>query len=354
MLEDSRRTVREFASDLVVVLAQPVPPCFQRVAIRVMTMTQRAVLTRAGPAAQRAYLLAFLRLVHQHECVRMYTVAFALFPNRTQSAALAAAQRVVTNAKQQRYIQSVNWMDSHRYYALTKRGAAFLNELDPELEAHSTMHALHLENKRHRHWGVLIAIASAQRGMEGFSEALISGEMHNDITTYFGHTPDAVTIANNIAVWHEVETSRRSTTRRAETQGTLCGAEKLTHLVRTIREKRVLEHRGWAYPLILVMHCAGEAIERSVRAILDAAVKTLGGEKTSTGYSVPCDGADSDPLTITINLLPLEPEDGAWCGLLPWAGCPVKPVSECDEYLRPATVATRVDQDKSLGDAGQD
>lgn len=307
-------------------------------------MTSRAVLNRAGPAAQRAYLLAFLHLVRQHECVRMFTVAYALFPNRTQSAALAAAQRVVTNAKRLRYIQSVNWMDSHRYYALTKRGAAFVNELDPELCAHSTTQALHLENKKHRHWGVLIAIASEHRGMQGFSEAQIAGQMHTDITTYFSHTPDAVTIDGDRAVWHEVETSRRSTARRAETPETKCGAEKLVHLVQTIREKRVLEHQSWMHPITLVMHCAGDAIERSVRVTIEAAIKPHKGEANKHGYSVPCDGADSDPLIIIINLLPLEPDDGAWRGVLPWADCPGEVRSPCDDYSQPSAKAVGQDR----------
>lgn len=279
----------------------------------------------------------------------MYTVAYALFPNRTQSAALAAAHRVVTNAKKQRYIQPVNWVDMHTYYAMNKRGANFLNELDAELCAQSTMHALHLENKRHRHWSVLIAIASEHRGMQGFSEAQISGEMHNDITTYFGHTPDAVTIEGGTAVWHEVETSRRSTVRRAETPGMMCGAEKLVHLVRTIREKRTLAHQGWAHPLTLVMHCAGEAIERSVRPIIEAAIAPFQGKRTEHGYTVPCDGADSDSLTIRINPLPLEPEDGAWSGVLPWANCLGEVRSECDDYVQP--VATPVGQDRPLSRA---
>ena len=312
-------------------------------------MTPRAVLNRAGPAVQRAYLLSFLHLVHQHECVRMYTVAFALFPNRAQSAAQAAAQRVVTHAMKLRYVRAVNWTDEHRYYALTQRGANFLNELDAELCAQATVHALHLQQKNHRHWGVLIAIASEHRGMLGFSEALISGEMHSDITTYFGHTPDAVTIHGDKAIWHEVETSSRSTTRRAKTPDVMCGTEKLIHLVRTIREKRALEFRAFMHPITLVMHCAGDAIERQVRTLVEAAVMPLKGKKVKDGYSVPCDGADSDNLTIIINRLPVEPENGAWCNVLPWSNCPGEVHSASDSYLQPASVTTPVGQDKSLG-----
>jgi len=294
----------------------------------------RALLNRAGPAVQHAYLFEFLRMLQQHECVRMFTVAFALFPNRTQTAASAAAQRVVTNAKKLRYIRSVNWMDGHRYYALTELGAAFLNELDAELCAHSTVPSLRLENKRHRHWGVLIAIASAHRGAEGFSEALISGDMHSDITQYFGHTPDAVTVTEDTCIWHEVEASRRSTSRKSSTPDAMCGVEKLSHLVLTLREKRTLEHRGWAYPLKLAMHCVSPVIERSVRATIEAAIAPVGGIPHENGYSVPCDGADSPPLTIIINLLPQEPESGAWSGVLPWRGCEGEVTSACDQYLQ--------------------
>lgn len=308
------------------------------------TPPPRALLNRAGPAVQHAYLFAFLRMLHQYECVRMFTVAFALFPNRTQTAASAAAQRVVTNAKKLRYIRSLNWMDGHRYYALTELGASFLNELDAELCAHSTVPTLRLENKRHRHWGVLIAIASAHRGAEGFSESLISGDMHSDITQYFGHTPDAVTVTDDACVWHEVETSRRSTSRKSETPDKMCGVEKLSHLVLTLREKRTLEHRGWAYPLTLIMHCVGGVIERSVRATIEAAITPLGGTPNANGYSVSCDGADNPPFIIIINMLPQEPEgpegpengtwSGAWSGVLPWRSCGGEVTSTCDQYLQ--------------------
>lgn len=295
---------------------------------------KNAILNRAGPAVQHVYLVSFLRLLCRYECMRTYTVAFAMFPTRTQSAALAAAQRVVTNANKKGYIHALNWMDGRRYYALSPKGARFLNELDPEYCARSTVSALSRQNKNHRDWSVLIAIASEHRQFSGFSESLIAGDMHNDITSYFGHIPDAVTVMPQAAIWHEVETSRRSTTRRVESPNALCGAEKLVHLVQTLRVKHVLTHHGKTYPVMLAMHCAGDKIEREVRALIEKAISPFLWEKKDYGYDVAREGSQSRSMMIIVNSLPLTPEDGAWTDVLPWAMSPGEPKSDVDRFVQ--------------------
>lgn len=319
-----------------------------------MPLEKTSFLNRAGLEVQHNYLVAFLRLLCRYQVLRMHTIAYGLFPLRTQSAALAAAQRVVSNAVKRKYVASVTWTNGRRYFALTGRGARFINELDPDFGARATISSLMSLNKEHREWGVLISMASEHRGMPGFSEALIAGQMHTDITTYFGHTPDAITLFGDIAVWHEVETSRRSTTRRAAAPRTMSGAEKLIHLVRTLRDAHHITHAGKQYPLALIMHCATDKIEREVRNLILTAIEPHGGTAVEEGFevgflrtaalddvpddmpeggelSVPTDGPLM--LQIVIDKLPATPEE-AWTGVLPWAGCPGQPRGPLDEFIR--------------------
>lgn len=297
-----------------------------------------AYLTKPGTEVQHYYLVTFVRMLCRHQVMRMHTIAYALFPNRTQSAAMTAAQRVVSNARKKGYITHVNWMNGRRYYALTSKGARFLNELNEEEGAHSTVPALRKQNKDHREWGTLIAIASEQRGMSGLGEAEIAGSMYADLTKYFAHIPDAVTLVNrgNVrhALWHEVETSRRSTTRRTTTPKESCGAEKFAHLVETLRNKFYLTHAGEEWRLTLILHCGSAKIERELRGLLVGA----GGTPEGDGYTFPFSRRTPTPelLAVVINQLPGEHEN-AWTGVLPWRGCDLEPKSPIDRFVhRPA------------------
>lgn len=310
-----------------------------------MTIEKTSFLNRTGIEVQHHYLVAFLRLLARYEALRMHTIAYALFPLRTQTAAMAAAQRVVSNAVKLKYVDWRPWKGTiryTRYYALTPRGARFVNEIDPDFGARSTMPSLGLLNKEHRDYGVLIAIASEHRGLPGFSESLITGQMHRDITDYFGHTPDAVTLIGGNAVWHEVEMSPRSTRRHQATPSTPSGKEKLVHLVRTLRAKHHLTHGGEQYPVALVMHCVTDKIERAVRKTVWEAIQEDGGTKRDGGYEVTFEryakgkeapGQEPQKLQIGINRIPLRAED-AWSGVLPWAGCPVEPKGPLDHFMR--------------------
>lgn len=296
-----------------------------------MSGSSIAYLTKPGTEVQHYYLVTFLRMLCRYQVMRMHTVAYALFPTRAQSAAMAAAQRVVHNAAKKNYITHVNWMNGRRYYALTSKGARFLNELTEDYGARPTATALRKQNKDHREWCTLIAIASDQRGMRGFGEAEISGGMHTDIMGYFGHIPDAITLVENgdkrAAVWHEVETSRRSTTRRTSTPNELCGAEKFVRLVRTLQDKHHLVHEAKEWPLLLAVHCGSARIEREIRALIER----VGGIKDERGYTLPF--ARGGELQVIINKLTCEHE-GAWAGVLPWTGCPRDPQGPVDRFVQ--------------------
>lgn len=292
-------------------------------------------LSTHGYLVQHHYLVAFLHMLSRYECVKMHTVAYALFPSRTRSAAIAAAQRVVHNAARLKLIASVSWLSSERYYALTARGARYLNEVGPDddidVNARPTIKALALQNKKHRDWGVLIAIASEQRQMVGLSESLIAGALHKDISKYIGHVPDALTFVGSGCVWHEVETSRRSTTRRAAAPGAMSGIEKLKHLIDSLRAKHHVVYQKTEWPVTLMMHCGSAKIEREVRAVIEKAILGQPGEeKSDDGYTVNFERGG--PMHIVINRLPRTIEE-AWDGVLPWADCEVEGKSEVDRFV---------------------
>lgn len=325
-----------------------------------MRLEKTSFLNRSGIEVQYNYLVAFLRLLARYEALRMHTIAYALFPRRTPEAAHAAAQRVVANALAEKYVDWAPWKGTTRYtryYALTRTGAQFVSALDPDFGARSTVSSLRLLNKEHRDWGVMIAMASEHRGMTGFSESLIAGQMHSDVTKYFGHTPDALTLTNGMAVWHEVETSPRSTRRHQATPKTPSGNEKLAHLVQVLRDKRHITHDEKQYAIALVMHCVTDKIERAVRRVIWDAIKDGGGTKSGDVFEVdfgryasaanelpddmPEGGELLEPeltdgprkLEIIINRIPLWPED-AWSGVLPWAGCPGDPKGPLDHFMQ--------------------
>lgn len=304
-----------------------------------------AFLNTSARIAQHNYLIAYLLLLCRYKCLRVYTTAYALFPLRTQSGACKAAQRVVSNAVKNGYVRSYcNTMTGRRYYALSIKGALFLNSLDADYDAQTTVPALKAENREHREWGVLIAIASEHRAMQGFSEALIAGSMHQDIVNYFGYVPDAVTLFETpngrVALWHEVETSRRSTTRRATTPTVLCGIEKFAHLIKTLRDKCYLIRNDRKFTLILVVHCGTEKIEREIRALTASVIKPFSGKATDSGYVINFASSGAGEMQILINQLPAEHEK-SWNGVLPWAGCVMPAVSQVDRFVqRPQAAAS--------------
>ena len=291
-------------------------------------------VTISGTDVQREYLIRALELLHRYKVLRAYTLSYAMFPQRAQSAALAAVQRVIANAVEQGYIDYYQEPGARRYYALTRRGAFYLRSIDAGYAARSSLAALELKNREHREWGTLIAIASEHRGMRGMSEPEIAGSLYSELVEYFSHVPDALTFDGEVAYWHEVETSRRSTTAAGRKSGT----EKFTHLVHTLIDKRHLVRAGHECPVVLVVHTGSEKIEREIRRLIASALDShedveLCGE-TAEGFGAEVSrGAHRYDFRVIVNQLPSKPEQ-AWKEVLPWRGCPGQPAAELDEYLR--------------------
>ena len=270
-------------------------------------------------------MLQCLRLVHEFGALRALTIAYAMFPDRAQKAASAAAKRVVFNVHKLKHIEGAIQSDSRRYYALTLKGARVLHSFDDTYRVRSTTSALTFHRHEHREWCNIVALSARHRGLHSVSEAQIVGAAHSEIVHSFGHVPDALTYFSDDTgkrvAWHEVELSRRSTS----------GKKKLAHLVQTLIEKRYLTHANDEHVIDLVMHCATDKIERENRQVIRDAlarwadnVEELDEDGDAVYAAQVGSGAARRWFLVYIDRLP-ETVEGAWTSSLPWPGAPCAP-----------------------------
>jgi hypothetical protein len=325
-------------------------------------------LIASGVKAQEHYLQLGLKLLHLHGTLRVRTLAYALFPNRAEKAALAAAYRVLANAADQAFIEFADEKKSrYRYYALSRSGAAYLRATGVVPEAAPTTALLNktgsearsnMVKANHREWTNLLAIASKQRGHRSWSEtSYIHSGFQEDVSRRIGHIPDALTLFDGedgaAAIWHEVELSRRSSgpprivkkkdakTGKMRTIEVESGQTKLVKLVNALRERKVLLNReGERHTATLMYHCATPLIASEVeRTIIRAFENTVAegrrydhldveSQKSFKHLAVPLDIGVYNPdraleyLNILIELLPHGGDiDKVWhdCNL-PWEG----------------------------------
>lgn len=294
-----------------------------------------------GNAARDTYLLEALKLIQRYGVVRAHTLALGLFFNRAKSAALAAAQRVLANGIKEGLLTSVDDPRTRRrYYALTLKGGRFLNAVDPDYPTTATQPLLKkLSRANHREWGVLLALASnAREGLLGFAEDQLWSTLRKETLEYFGHVPDAMTLftsgtSQHVAVWHEVEASRRSRTpsiaerAKAKAEGRVArsGMDNLKHLLDALRTKRYVTFKGREHIAVLVLHCATAKIEREIRATIESAFTLSNIRRDESSYAIPFASRGYGALLVLINRLP-ESQDSTWIDTpgLPWPGAPAE------------------------------
>lgn len=294
-------------------------------------------LNANGVRVQQHYMGEALTLLMRHGTLRMHSVAFGMFPNRTPSAALAAAQRVVANAVGAGYVVHADEPKSRfRYYALSSSGARYLRRETDEMWAEPTTNLLKtLTRAHHREWSNLCAISATRRGLESYGESDFWGQaFRHDVTHNFGHIPDALTFieVNNEAqvVWHEFELSRRSV--RSPKRGPLApgeqdrsGVGKFRHLLATLRGRRFIRNGLIDHTVVLLLHCATAKIlrelERNLRAYcVDSNTKLVG---TDGVFRMPFMAKGAGSLELRFNLLPDEGAiEAVWHDTndLPWQG----------------------------------
>lgn len=275
------------------------------------------VLVQDGNAVQAHYLVEMLTLLMRYGTLRTHGIAFGMFPNRTKEAAIAATRRVVANAKKKGYIEEGTAPTrQHRYYALSKAGAAYLRDNTIEVFAEPTAYLLKkLTRAHHREWTNLCAIAAVRGGLESYAENDFWGHsFRQDILANFEHVPDALTfmrlVSEPVALWHEFDLSRRS--RRAPTRALKkgevdkSGVKQFRSLIHVMRQRRYIEHNGKQHTLKLLMHCATPLIQRELEGFLAKYCQDNNVElRTRPGvFMVPFMSRNFGDLEIVFQLLP--------------------------------------------------
>lgn len=170
-----------------------------------------------GNVARHHYLVRALRHIAEVKTARAHSLAFKLFPARQRTAAFAAAERVLRYGLERGFLDfQEHPTTQYRYYALTRAGADWLHEQEPELGPveKTTSHLTPTMSKaEHREWTSMLAISSNLRvGLVGMDEFHLHGPAGEELRKRFSHIPDALTLWKEakVVLWHEVETSRRS------------------------------------------------------------------------------------------------------------------------------------------------
>lgn len=324
----------------------------------------------AGETAREAYLVRALAHLNEFKIGRVQSLAYALFPLRTQAAALAATQRVTAHAVDLRLVTYKDEVTTqHRYYALTRRGARYLNErADLAVPATQTNAKLEcLVRAPHREFTTLLTCwARAQEGLLPVNEfELWALDTCGEVRERFQAIPDGLTFdldpATPVVYWHEIELSRRSQWTDEETAKAKAayavsgkpfrgsGKRLFKVLLWRIHRLRYIAHAGREFDVRLVLHCATPQIKRDLSAFIeetftDNEVTAFGLRKISDGYALKYAGGDGggqrgDGFLILLDLLP-ESSAKVWHndGIFPWAGasCYEQRHDLRDEYLKGA------------------
>lgn len=343
-----------------------------------------------GHVARQAYLVDALRHLARYQSARVHSLAFALFPARTKRSAHDAVQRVLRNAVASGYVEFAEHpRTQHRYYALTRAGADFLQHEQPELGAveqtASSLKKGNLMKAEHREWTSMLEVAANYRaGMLCFDEYRLQSVEGADIRPHLDqHLPDALTFVpgERLVLVHEVETSRRSRWTKAQqkkeeekvtawakmrakelqaagrktadgnaiTWQSLyrrpqSGTDRFSNLVRYFRKLRRIP---FAFPgsgqekdfeVALIVHCGSTLIRdelcRLVRALPDSLSGTqyfIREVEKNTIFEMPYEGKGTRWFTVRFELLPPRTDDV-------WHNTRHLPVQGASLELRPEAV----------------
>jgi len=313
-----------------------------------------------GRAVRDDYLKQAAELLARHGHLRNFGIEFALFSHKAPGAAHAATQRVIAAGIQEGYfLAATDEITRRRFYALTLKGAKFVSENVGHKVKHTekTLESLlagpvkpdqpaplkTMRRWKHREWSSLIVMAAEKRGMLGVAEHEAWSIYKTDLLNRYSHLPDAITFGTlpngkRLAVFHEVETSRRSRSFGVDGNGdtveekivhvpnkdpykVYTGVRTLLNLIETLRrDEQPLTHKGKAYPLdLLVLHVQDAGIEKELRTLIEA--KTNVQKVNDTDYALMRSaphGVKPTVLYIAFNILPATPEE-AWP--VPGADC---------------------------------
>ncbi len=256
--------------------------------------TQTAGALKVSAAkAKAAYLMEALAHLNEFGKGRAASIAYALFPARGSQAAYAATKRVLAGACKRGLVEHSDEAGTQfRYYALTRRGAAYLNErIDLPGGAHATTTTLNSHARAaHREWTTLLTLwARNQQGLEPVNEFALWGVGGQGVRAQFAAVPDGLTFdldpAQSTVYWHEIELSRRSQWTQEETAKAKKEAERADKvfrgsgkhifqtLLRRVQQQRYVVRGGREFNVCLVLHCASEQIKRELSGWIEATFK---------------------------------------------------------------------------------
>lgn len=321
-----------------------------------------------GHVARQAYLVDALRHLARYQSARVHSLAFALFPARTKCSAHAAVQRVLRHAVASGFVEFAEHpRTQHRYYALSRAGADYLQQEQPELGAvEQTAASLkkgNLVKAEHREWTSMLEVAANYRaGMVCFDEYRLQSPEGVDIRRHLDqHLPDALTFVDRerLVLVHEVETSRRSRWTKAQQKkeedkvtawakmrakelqaagrktadgGAITweslyrkpqsGTERFSNLMRYFRKLRAIPFRfpgsgqEKEFEVALIVHCGSTLIRDELCRLVRALPESLSGtqffirevEKNAV-FEMPYEGKGTRLFTIKFELLPPRTDD---------------------------------------------
>lgn len=337
-----------------------------------------------GHVARQAYLVDALRHLARYQCARVHSLAFALFPARTKRSAHDAIQRVLRHAVASGLVEFAEHpRTQHRYYALTRSGADFLQHEQPELGAvEQTAASLkkgNLVKAEHREWTSMLEVAANYReGMLCFDEYRLQSAEGAAIRAHLDqHLPDALTFVprERLVLVHEVETSRRSRWTKAQQKKEedkvtawakmrakelqvagrktasgnaitwedlyrrpQSGTERFSNLVRYFRKLRRIPFtfpgsgQEKDFEVALIVHCGSTLIRdelcRLVRALPESASGTqyfIREVEKNSVFEMPYEGKGTRWFTVRFELLPPRTDD-VWHDTrhLPLQGAPLQ------------------------------
>jgi hypothetical protein len=342
-----------------------------------------------GRAVRDDYLKQAAELLTRHGHLRNLGLEFGLFPHKTPAAAHAATQRVIAAGVQEGYFIAADDEDTRRrFYALTNKGAKFLAAAsDREVKpTHATLRNLlagpggsdqpaskkTMPKWQHREWCSLVAIAAEKRGLIGLAEHEAWRDYGGDLLKRYGHVPDALTFSppprpgtKHLAVWHEVELSRRNRSFGKDKDGkaitekvvklpkcqprkAYTGVRSLLNLIDSLRkDQNPLTHADQAYGLnMLVLHVQDKGVEQELRKLVET--QTAAASVSADGYKLlrpAFAGTEPAPFYILFNHLPQKAEDawptpGSVDSCLPYANSVGTPWPAEDKNTRAAPANT--------------
>lgn len=206
--------------------------------VRGTSAVQRGITAQVSTTAlQCSARERTLLLLNRFRVIRTIDVAVLCYPERSFKAALTAAQRAVRGMVKEQLIRRYKSDRFQTIYALTARGARWLQERGHENAMSSVRRVSDMTNPEHRLWLQLLVVAAEARGLQAETEQELLRRLNLNARVRRGERtiqgllnvrvllggrciertlrPDALLREPQGATWVEVDRSKRGAEREA-------------------------------------------------------------------------------------------------------------------------------------------